>query len=85
MIIEKYKTIYNKLIDFTNKAHLHLENLKEIVEKLQNERNYFKSKVNLLIIEKERLHTSNKNLMNKVKCLEEKVESLRSVKNIYVI
>ena len=60
----------------SNHAHLHLESLKEIVQKLQNERNYFKSKVELLNVEKKRLNTSNKNLMNKVKCLEERIEIL---------
>ena len=50
----------------SNQASLLLESLKEIVQNLQNERNYFKSKVELLEIEKKRLYTSNQNLMNKV-------------------
>ena len=60
----------------SNQAHLHLESLKEIVKKLQSERNYYKSKVELLKVENKRLGTSNKSLINKVKCLEEKIETL---------
>ena len=49
-----------KLLDVSNQAHLHLKNVKEIIEKLQNEINYFKSKVQLLKIEKKRLNSSNR-------------------------
>ena len=76
----------NKLLDVSNQAHLHLNSLKEIIIKLQSERNYFKSKVEVLKIEKKNLNSSNKNLMNKVKFLEEKVKNLRSVlKTNYVV
>ena len=50
-------------------------NLKEIIEKLQHEKTYYKTKVEKLQIEKEQLINSNKNLSNKVDYLEEKLNS----------
>ena len=43
--------------------------MKEVIEKLQAEKNYFKKQVEKLHIEKEQLITTNKNLSNQVKCL----------------
>ena len=46
-------------------------NLKEIFEKLQTEKNYFKDQVEKLQIENKQLIISNKNLSNEVNCLKE--------------
>ena len=57
--------------DVSNHANILLTNLKEIIDKLQSERNHFKSQVEKLQLEKQKLIISNKNLSNKVSCLEE--------------
>ena len=46
-------------------------NLKEIIEKLQVEKNYFKTKVEKLQIENKQLIISKENLSNEVNCLKE--------------
>ena len=58
-------------LDISNQANLLLINLKEIIEKLQSEKNYFKTQVEKLQIEKKQLITSNKNLSNELYCLKE--------------
>ena len=50
-----------------------LINLKEVIDKLQAERNCFKTKVEKLKIEKQQLIISNENLSNKVGYLEKKL------------
>ena len=57
--------------DVSNHANILLINLKEIIKKLQSERNHFKNQVKKLQFEKQQLVISNKNLSNKVDCLEE--------------
>ena len=57
-------------IDESNQANILLFNLKEVIDKLQAERNYFKTQVEKLQFEKKQLIISNKNLSNKVDCLE---------------
>ena len=57
-------------IDATNQASLLLVNLKDIIEKLQAERNCFKNQVEKLKIEKKQLISSNKILSNKVNLLQ---------------
>ena len=49
--------------------------MKEIVDKLQAERNYFEAQVEKLQFEKKQLVISNKNLSSKVDCLEEKLKT----------
>ena len=61
--------------DVSNQTNVLLLNLKEIVEKLQAERNYFKTQVENLQFERKQLIISNKNLSNKVDCLEEKLKT----------
>ena len=61
-------------IDATNQASLLLVNLKEIIEKLQAERNYFKTQVGKLLIEKKYLISSNNYLSNKVNLLEKDLQ-----------
>ena len=56
--------------DISNHANILLVNLKEIIDKLQSERNHFKTQVEKLQFEKQQLIVSNKNLSNKVNCLE---------------
>ena len=58
------------LIDATIQARLLLVNLKDIIEKLQAERNCFKNQVEKLKIEKKQLISSNKILSNKVNLLQ---------------
>ena len=48
--------------------------MKEIIEKLQAEKNYFKTQVEKLQIEKKQLIISNKNLSNEVNCLKENLK-----------
>ena len=61
--------------DVSNQTNVLLLNLKEIVEKLQAERNYLKTQVENLQFEKKQLIVSNKNLSNKVDFLEEKLKT----------
>ena len=65
----------NLLTDVSNQASMLLFNLKEIIDKLQAESNYFKTQVEKLQFEKKQLIVSNKNLSNKVDCLEEKLKT----------
>ena len=51
-----------------------LVNLKEIVEKLQYEKTYYKTKVEKLQIEKQQLIDLNSSLSNKINCLKEKLK-----------
>ena len=51
-----------------------LFNLKEVVDNLQSERNFFKTQVEKLQIENKRLFVSNKNLSVEVKYLREKLK-----------
>ena len=57
-------------IDLSNQASVLLINLKEIIDKLQSENNYFKTQVVKLKVENKNLIISNKNLTNKVNMLE---------------
>ena len=52
-----------------------LVNLKEIIEKLQYEKAYYKTKVEKLQIEKQQQINSNKSLYDKIDCLKEKLKS----------
>ena len=61
--------------DVSNHANLLLINLKEIIDKLQSERNNFKTQVEKLQFEKQQLVILNKNLSNKVNCLEETLKT----------
>ena len=61
--------------DFSNQANLLLINLKEVIGKLQAERNYFKIQAEKLQIEKQQLVISNQNLSKKVVCLEEELKT----------
>ena len=62
-------------IDLSNQASVLLINLKEIINKLQSEKNYFKTQVVKLQVEKKQLLISNKNLTNKVNMLEKGLQS----------
>ena len=59
----------------SNQASVLLINLKEIINKLQSEKNYFKTQVVKLQVEKKQLVISNKNLTNKVNMLEKGLQS----------
>ena len=52
-----------------------LSNIKEIIENLQTQNDYFQSQVEKLQVENKNLVVSNIDLTNKVKRLEEKVQS----------
>ena len=52
-----------------------LNNLKEVIDNLQAERNYFKTQVEKLKKEKQQLSISNQNMSKKVKCLEEELKT----------
>ena len=52
-----------------------LINLKEVIDKLQAERNYFKNQVEKLQIEKQQLVISNHNLSKRIVCLEEELKT----------
>ena len=62
-------------VDVSNQASVLLINLKEIINKLQSEKNYFKTQVVKLQVEKKQLLISNKNLTNKVNMLEKGLQS----------
>ena len=62
-------------VDMFNQASVLLINLKEIINKLQLEKNYFKTQVVKLQVEKKQLLISNKNLTNKVNMLEKGLQS----------
>ena len=51
-----------------------LVNLKEIIDKLQSEKNNFKTQVAKLLCDKKELIDTIKNLSIKVNCLEEKLK-----------
>ena len=61
--------------DISNHANILLVNLKEIIDKLQSERNNFKTQVEKLQFEKQQLVILNKNLSNIVNCLEETLKT----------
>ena len=56
--------------DVTNQANFLFANLKEIIEKLQKEKNYLITQVEKLQIEKSQIAISNKSLINKVELLQ---------------
>ena len=60
-----------------------LVNLKEIIEKLQIEKNHYKSQVEKLQTEKKQLVNSNKNLSYKVYCLERDFQR-KSLMSVYL-
>ena len=62
-------------VDVSNQASVLLINLKEIINKLQSEKNYFKTQVVKLQVEKKQLVISNKKLTNKVNMLEKGLQS----------
>ena len=55
-------------------ADLLLTNLRSIIDKLQFEKDYFKTQVEKLKIEKNKLLILNKNLTNKMTVLEESLQ-----------
>ena len=57
----------------SNQANLLLVNLKEVIDKLQAERNYFKTQAEKLQIEKQQLILSNQKMKTKLNNLEEKL------------
>ena len=63
------------ITDVSHQANLLLFNLKEVIGKLQDERNYFKNQVEKLKIEKQQLTISNQKMSKKVKCLEEQLKT----------
>ena len=63
----------------SNQANLILMNLKQLIDKLQSEKAYFKTQVEKLKIEKKQLIVSNKNLTNKVNMLEKDLQSKSSL------
>ena len=63
------------ITDVSNQANLLLNNLKEVIDNLQAERNYFKTQVEKLKKEKLQLTISNQNMSKKVKCLEEELKT----------
>ena len=65
--------------DVSNQANLLLVNLKEVIGKLQAERNYFKTQVEKLQIEKQKLFVSNQKMSKKVKCLEEELKTTNTL------
>ena len=67
------------LLGTSTQANLLLTNLKELIEKLQSEKNFYKTKVEFLKIDNKRLYVVNKKLIEKVKCLEDKLETLTLV------
>ena len=67
------------LLDTSTQANLLLTNLKEVIEKLQSEKNFYKTKVEFLKIDNKRIYVVNKKLIEKVKCLEDKLETLTFV------
>ena len=58
----------------SNKANVLLMNLKEVIDKLQSEKSYFKTQVENLTTEKKLLNISNKNLTNKISMLENNLQ-----------
>ena len=61
-------------LDVLIQADILLTNLKSIIDKLQLEKDYFKTQVEKLKIEKNKLVISNKNLSNKITILEESLQ-----------
>ena len=62
-------------IDLSNQASVLLINLKEIINKLQTEKNDFKTQVVKLKVENKHLIISNKNLTNKFNLLEKELKN----------
>ena len=67
------------LLDVSNQANFLLDNLKEIIEKMQAEKNYFKTQLEKLQIENQKLVVSNKKLVNKNSFLEEKLKTTNTL------
>ena len=61
--------------DVSSNANLLLINLKEVIDKLQSERNFFKTQTEKLQIEKQQLIILNKSLTNKVESLKGKLKT----------
>ena len=68
-----YLDLMNSL-DVSIQADILLTNLKSIIDKLQLEKDYFKTQIEKLKIEKNKLVISNKNLSNKITILEESLQ-----------
>ena len=62
-------------IDLSNQASVLLMNLKEIIIKIQSEKNYLKTQVVKLKVENKQLITSNKNLTNEIYLLKKDLQS----------
>ena len=56
-----------------------LVNLKEVISKLQAEKNNFKIQVEKLQVEKQQLFLSNQSLLKRVKCLEKEQKTTISL------
>ena len=61
-------------LDVSIQVDILLTNLKSIIDKLQLEKDYFKTQIEKLKIEKNKLVISNKNLSNKITILEESLQ-----------
>ena len=59
----------------SNQASVLLMNLKEIIIKIQSEKNYLKTQVVKLKVENKQLITSNKNLTNKIYLFKKDLQS----------
>ena len=59
----------------SNQASVLLMNLKEIIIKIQSEKNYLKTQVVKLKVENKQLITSNKNLTNEIYLLKKDLQS----------
>ena len=68
-----YSDLINSL-DVSIQADILLTSLRSIIDKLQFEKDYFKTQVEKLKIEKNKLVISNKNLSNKITILEESLQ-----------
>ena len=61
--------------DVSDQANILLVNLKEVIGKLQAERNYFKTQVEKLQIEKKQILILNQNLSNRLVCAEKELKT----------
>ena len=68
-----YSDLINSL-DVSIQADILLTSLRSIIDKLQFEKDYFKTQVEKLKIEKNKLVISNKNLTNKITILEKDLQ-----------
>ena len=64
----------NSFIELSNQASVLLINLKEIIDKLQSEKSYFKNQVVKLKNKNKQLVISNKNLTHKVDMLQKHLQ-----------